>query len=142
LGKHSTERRIEMAKQEKKEESVLEQIEAARRVGILRDCIKQEEDGHYSEAIDGYRQIIDQYHDTPQEKEARERMLNLAHLFESKGQSYRAKHLYWLLELLYTPQRFGDMKEARRARVKEILDEIRAEKRAEEKRRALVEAEE
>jgi len=130
-----------MAKREKKEESVLEQVEAARRVAILRECIKQEEDGHYSEAIDGYRQIIDQYHGTPEEEEARERMLNLAHLFESKGQSYRAKHLYWLLELLYTPQRFKDIKEVRRARVKEILDEVHAEKRAEEKRRARLEAE-
>ena len=131
-----------MAKQEKKEESVLEQIEAARRAGILRDCIKQEEDRHYSEAIDGYRQIIDQYHGTPEEEEARERMLDLAYLFESKEQSYRAKHLYWLLELLYTPQRFDDIKEARRARVKEILDEVHAEQRAEEERRARLEAEE
>ena len=131
-----------MAKQEKKEGSVLEQIEAARRAAILRECLKQEEDGHYSEAIDGYRQIIDQYHGTPEEAEARERMLDLAHLFQSKGQSYRAKHLYWLLELLYTPQRFDDIKEARRARVKEILDEVHAEKRAEEERKARVEAQE
>jgi len=129
-----------MAKREKKEESVLDQIEAARRAAILRECIKQEEDGHYSEAIDGYRQIIDQYHGTPEEEEARERMLDLAYLFESKGQSYRAKHLYWLLEQLYTPQRFGDIKEARRARVKEILDEVHAEKRVEEERRARLEA--
>lgn len=125
-----------MAKQKKAEESVLEQIEAARRAAILRGCIKQEEDGHYSEAIDGYRQVIDQYHGTPEEAEARERMLDLAYLFQSKGQSYRAKHLYWLLELLYTPQRFKDIKEARRARVKEILNEIHAEKRAEDERRA------
>lgn len=130
-----------MGKQEKVGESVLEQIEAARRVGILRDCIKQEEDGHYSEAIDGYRQIIDQYYGTPEEAKARERMLDLAYLFESKGQSYRAKHLYWLLELLYTPQRFDDIQEARRARVKEILDEVHAEKRAEEERKARLEAE-
>ena len=130
-----------MAKQEKKEGSVLEQIEAARRAAILRECLKQEEDGHYSEAIDGYREIIDQYCGTPEEEEARERMLDLAHLFESKGQNYRAKHLYWLLELLYTPQRFKDIKEVRRARVKEILDEIHAEKRAEEERRARLETE-
>lgn len=129
-----------MAKQKKEEKSVLEQIEAARRVAILKDCIKQEEDGHYSEAIDGYRQVIDQYHGTSEEKEAGERMLDLAYLFETKGQSYRAKHLYWLLEQLYTPQRFKDIKEARRARVKEILDEIHAEKRAEEERRARLEA--
>ncbi|MCJ7667847.1 MAG: hypothetical protein MUP04_06155 [Anaerolineae bacterium] len=130
-----------MGKQEKVGESVLEQIEAARRVAILRDSIKQEEDGHYSEAIDGYRQIIDQYHGTPEEAEARERMLDLAHLFQGKGQSYRAKHLYWLLELLYTPQRFEDIKEVRQARVKEILDQVHAEKRAEEERRARLEAE-
>lgn len=130
-----------MAKQEKVEGSVLEQIEAARRVAILRESVKQEEEGHYSEAIDGYRQIIDQYHGTSEEAEARERMLDLAHLFKSTGQSYRAKHLFWLLEQLYTPQRFKDIKEVRRARVREILDEIRAEKRAEEERRARLEAE-
>ncbi len=130
-----------MAKQEKVEKSVLEQIEAARRAAILRECLRQEEDEHYSEAIDGYRQIIDQYHGTPEEEEARERMLDLAYLFESKEQPYRAKHLYWLLELLYTPQRFKDIKEARRARVKEIVDEIHAEKRAEEERVARLEGE-
>lgn len=129
-----------MSKQKRAEGSVLEQIEATRRVAILKDCIKQEEDGHYSEAIDGYRQIIDQYHGTPEEEKARERMLDLAHLFQSKGQGYRAKHLYWLLELLYTPQRFKDIREVRRARVKEILDEVHAEKRAEEERRARLEA--
>ncbi len=130
-----------MVKQKRAEGSVLEQIAATRRVAILKDSIKQEEDGHYSEAIDGYRQIIDQHHGTPEEKEARERMLDLARLFQSKGQSYRARHLFWLLEQLYTPQRFKNIKELRRARVKEILDEIHAEKRAEEERRARVEAE-
>ncbi len=130
-----------MAKQEKVEGSVLEQIETARRVAILKDCIRQEEDGHYSEAIDGYRQIIDQYHGTPEEAEARERMLDLAYLFQSKGQTYRAKHLFWLLEQLYTPQRFKDIKEVHRARVKEILDEIHAEKRGEEECRAKLKAE-
>lgn len=130
-----------MGKQAKVGESVLEQIEAARKVAILGDSIKQEEDGHYSEAIDGYRQIIDQYHGTPEEAKARERMLDLAHLFQSKGQSFRAKHLFWLLELLYTPQRFKDIKEARRVRVKEILDQVHTEKRAEEERRARLEAE-
>jgi hypothetical protein len=68
-------------------------------------------------------------------------MLDLAHLFQSKGQSYRAKHLFWLMELLYTPQRFGDIEEARRVRVKEILDQVHAEKRAEEERMARLEAE-
>jgi uncharacterized protein (DUF2225 family) len=130
-----------MAKREDKKESVLEKIEAARRRSILKDSIKEEEEGHYSEAIDGYRQIIDQYHGTPEEKVARERMLDVARLFESQGQNYRARHLYWLLESLYTPQRFKDIREARRTRVKEILDEIHAEKRAEEERRARLEAE-
>jgi len=128
-----------MAKREKKAESVLEQIEAARRVAMLRESIKQEEEGHYSEAIDGYRQIIDQYHGTPEEAEARERMLDLAYLFQKRGQNYRAKHLFWLMEMLYTPQGFKDIEEVRRARVKEILEEIHAEKQAEEERRARVE---
>ncbi len=128
-----------MAQEEKTRETVLEQIEAARRKGLLRLCHEAEQKEHYSEAIDGYRQIIDHYHGTPEEEEAREKMLDLAYLFESKGESYRAKHLYWLLEQLYTPQRYADIKEARRARVKEILADIEAQKRAEEERRARLE---
>jgi len=121
-----------MAQEEKGREAALEQIEAARRAAIMRQCVAQEEDQHYSEAIDGYRQVIDQYAGTREEEDARERMLDLAYLFESEGQTYRAKHLYWLLEQLYTPQRYADIKEARRARVKEILAEVHAEKKAEE----------
>jgi len=125
-----------MAQKETTRETVLEQIEAARRKGLLRLCQEAEEKGHYSEAIDGYRQIIDQYYGTPEEEEAREKMLDVAYLFESKGEAYRAKHLYWLLEQLYTPQRYADVREARRGRVQEILDKIHAEERAEEERRA------
>ena len=129
-----------MAQQETTRETVLEQIEAARRKGLLRLCQEAREKGHYSEAIYGYRQVIDQYHGTPEEEEARERMLDVAYLFESKGEAYRAKHLYWLLEQLYTPQRYKDVKEARQARVQEIMDKIHAEERAEEERRAKLEA--
>jgi hypothetical protein len=131
---------IRMAQEETTRETVLGQIEAARRKGMLRICQEAEEKGHYSEAIDGYRQIIDQYFGTPEEEEARERMLDMAYLFESEGQAYRAKHLYWLLEMLYTPQRYKDVQEARRGRVEEILDKIHAEERAEEERRARLEA--
>ncbi len=121
------------------ERPVLEQIEAARRQAMMRFCQEAEQKEHYSEALDGYRQIIDEYHGTPEEEEARERMLDLAYLFESKEQHYRAKHLYWLLEMLYTPQRYKDVQEARRGRVQEILDKIHADDRAEEERRARLE---
>ena len=130
-----------MAQAEETRNTVLEQIEAARRGAILRQSVSQEEDKHYSEAIDGYRQIIEQYPGTGEEGEARERMLDLAYLFESDGQTYRAKHLYRLLELLYTPQRHENIQEARRARVKEILSGIDAEKKAEEEREARLETE-
>ena len=128
-----------MAQEETTRETVLEQIEAARRKGLLRLCQEAEEKGHHSEAIDGYRQVIDQYFGTPEEAEARERMLDMAYLFESEGQAYRAKHLYWLLEQLYTPQRYADVQESRRGRVQEIMDKIHAEERAEEERRARLE---
>ena len=128
-----------MANEEQRKETVLEQIEAARRQSMLRLCHEAEEKGHYSEAIDGYRQIIDQYFDTPEEEEARQRMLGLAHLFESNGEPYRAKDLYLLLEQLYTPQKYQNVQEARRGRVQEILDKIHTDERAEEERRAKLE---
>jgi len=124
-----------MAEPEDKRKDVLAQIEAVRRAAIMRQCIAQEEEEHYSEAIDGCRQIIEQYPGTKEEEEAKERMMDLAYLFETEGQTYRAKHLYWLLELLYTPQRYKDIKEARKARVKEILAEIHAKDREEELQR-------
>jgi len=129
-----------MANEEQRKETVLEQIEAARRQGLLRLCHEAEQKGHHNEAIDGYRQLIDQYFGTPEEKEARERMLDMSYLFESKGEPYRAKHLYLLLEQLYTPQRHKDIQEARRGRVQEILDKIHTEERAEEERQAKLEA--
>jgi len=130
---------LQMAQEQQAERPVLERIEAARRQALMRLSVEAEEKEHYNEALDGYRQIIDQYHGTPEEEEARERMLDLAYLFESEEQHYRAKHLYWLLEMLYTPQRYKNIQEVRRARVKEILDQIHAE---EERRAKLEEAEE
>ena len=125
-----------MDRAEESRQDVLVQIEAARRQAIMRQCVAEEEDGHYSEAIDGYRQVIEQYPGTKEENEARERMMDLAYLFETEGQTYRAKHLYWLLELLYTPQRYKDIREARRARVKEILADVHAQQKAEEEQGA------
>jgi len=124
-----------MDQAEQNREEVLAQIEAARRAAIMRQCAVQEEEAHYSEAIDGYRQIIEQYPGTQEEEQAKERMMDLAYLFETEGQTYRAKHLYWLLELLYTPQRYADIRQARSARVKEILAEIHTKDREEELRR-------
>ena len=124
-----------MVQAEQKREEVLAKIEAARRAAIMRQCAVQEEEAHYSEAIDGYRQIIEQYPGTKQEQQAKERMMDLAYLFETEGQTYRAKHLYRLLELLYTPQRYADIRQARSVRVKEILGEIHAKDREEESRR-------
>ncbi len=128
-----------MAQEEQTKETVLEQIEAARREGMLRLCHEAEQKGHHNEAIDGYRQIIDQYVGTLEEAQARESMLELAHLFESKGEAYRAKHLYQLLEQLYTPQTYRNIQEARQGRVQEILEKIHTEERAEEERRARLE---
>jgi len=128
-----------MAQEEQIKETVLEQIEAARREGMLRLCHEAEQKGHHNEAIDGYRQIIDQYVGTLEEAQARESMLDLAHLFESKGEAYRAKHLYQLLEQLYTPQTYRNIQEARQGRVQEILEKIHTEERAEEERRARLE---
>lgn len=128
-----------MDQQKTTRETVLEQIEAARRKGLLRLSYEAEQQKHYSEALDGYRQIIDQYYGTPEEDEAREKMLDMAYLFESKGESYRAKHLYGLLEQLYTPHRYANVQEARQARVQEILEKIHTEERAEEERRAKLE---
>ena len=128
-----------MAQEEQTRETVLEQIEAARREGMLRLCHEAEQKGHHNEAIDGYRQIIDQYVGTLEEAQARESMLDLAHLFESKGEAYRAKHLYQLLEQLYTPQTYRNIQEARQGRVQEILEKIHTEERAEEERRARLE---
>jgi len=128
-----------MAQEEQIKETVLEQIEAARREGMLRLCHEAEQKGHHNEAIDGYRQIIDQYVGTLEEAQARESMLELAHLFESKGEAYRAKHLYQLLEQLYTPQTYRNIQEARQGRVQEILEKIHTEERAEEERRARLE---
>jgi len=124
-----------MVQAEQKREEALAQIEAARRAAIMRQCAVQEEEAHYSEAIDGYRQIIEQYAGTQEEEQAKERMMDLAYLFETEGQTYRAKHLYWLLELLYTPQRYSDIRQARSARVKEILAEIHTKDREEELQR-------
>lgn len=124
-----------MVQAEKKREEVLAKIEAARRAAIMRQCAVQEEEAHYSQAIDGYRQIIEQYAGTQEEEQAKERMMDLAYLFETEGQTYRAKHLYWLLELLCTPQRYSDIRQARSARVKEILVEIHTKDREEELRR-------
>ena len=128
-----------MTQEEQTRETVLEQIEAARREGMLRLCHEAEQKGHHNEAIDGYRQIIDQYVGTPEEAQARESMLELAHLFESKGEAYRAKHLYQLLEQLYTPQTYRNIQEARQGRVQEILEKIHTQERAEEERRAKLE---
>jgi len=125
--------------QEENREAVLGEIETARRKGLLRLSIESEKEKHYSEAMDGYRQIIDEYFGTPEVKEAKKRMLDLAYLFEKQGEPYQAKHLYWLLEQLYTPQTYGNIEEKRRARVEEILDNIHAKDLAEEKRQAKLE---
>ncbi|MFQ5811832.1 MAG: hypothetical protein ACE5I2_01355 [Anaerolineae bacterium] len=127
-------------RKEEREETILDQIEAARRQALMRHCIAQEEDEHYSEAIDGYRQIIEEYPDTPEEGEARERMLDLAYLFETKEQAYRSLSLYQMLERLYAHERYDTTRAGMRARVEEILDKIHADDRAEEERQRKLEA--
>lgn len=121
---------------------LLDEIEAARRAALLRHCIEQEVEKHYSEALDGYRQIIEQYPETEEETEARERMLDLAYLFETDKQPYRSLSLYGMLEGLYEHERYDYSADARRERVEEILAKIHAEKRLEEERERRLEAEE
>jgi hypothetical protein len=107
---------------------------------MLKFAIEQEQEKHYSEALDMYRQIIETYPDTAEEAEARERMLDLAYLFGSEKQTYRMLSLYGELEGMYAQGRDETVAEARRARVKEILDGVHEQDRREAEAEARLEA--
>ncbi len=109
----------------------LDEITAARRAAMLRFAIEQQEAKHYAVALDMYRQLIEGYPGTEEENEAHERMLDLACLFGSERQSHRMLSLYETLESLYAPTSTERTAEARRARVKQILDGIHEQDRRE-----------
>ena len=109
----------------------LDQVSAARRAATLRFAIAQQERGHYAEAQQAYGRLIEQYPGTDEEAEARERMLDIAHLFASGNQTYRMLGIYDTLESLYARQEAPNAAEARRERVREIVDDIHRRDRRE-----------
>lgn len=119
----------------------LEEVAAARRAAMLKFAISQQERKHYAEALHIYRQIITEYPDTKEETEARQWLLCLARLFGEEGQSHRMLALYGTLEGLYAQGRRTDtVAQARRARVMEILDEVRERDMREAEARAKLES--
>jgi hypothetical protein len=118
----------------------LDEIMAARRAAMLRFAIQQQEAKHYAVAFDMYRQLIEGYPGTEEESEARERMLDLAYLFGSENKPYRMLGLYNALETLYAPTSTERTTEARRARVRQILDGIHEQERREAETEARLEA--
>jgi hypothetical protein len=119
---------------------VQDEVAAARRAAMLRLAIQEQEEKHYAQALDMYRQLIEGYPGTEEENEARERMLDLACLFGSEKQSHRMLSLYDTLETLYAPTSTERTTDARRARVKQILDGIHEEDRREAEAQARLEA--
>jgi hypothetical protein len=118
----------------------LDEIMAARRAAMLRFAVQQQEAKHYAVALDTYRQLIEGHPGTEEENEARERMLDLACLFGSEKQSHRMLSLYNTLESLYAPTSMESTADARRARVKQILDGIHEQERREAETQARLEA--
>jgi hypothetical protein len=119
---------------------VQDEVAAARRAAMLRFAIQQQEAKHHAVALDMYRQLIEECPGTEEENEARERMLDLACLFGSEKQSHRMLSLYDTLESLYAPTSTEHTAEARRARVKQILDGIHEQERREAETQARLEA--
>jgi hypothetical protein len=119
---------------------VQDEVAAARRAAMLRFAIQQQEAKHHAVALDMYRQLIEECPGTEEENEARERMLDLACLFGSEKQPHRMLSLYNALESLYAPTSTEHTAEARRARVKQILDGIHEQERREAETQARLEA--
>jgi len=114
-------------------------VAAARRAAMLRFAIQQQEAKHYSEALDMYRQLVEGYPGTEEETEARERMLDLAHLF-AESQPYRMLSVYNTLETAYAPTSTERITESRRDRVRQILKEVHEQQRREAEAQARIEA--
>ena len=102
----------------------LDQVSAARRAATLRFAVTQQERGHYAEAQQAYAQIIETYPETDEEAEARERLLDIAQVFAAENQTYRILAVYDTLESLYARREAPSGAEARRARVREIVEGI------------------
>jgi hypothetical protein len=111
---------------------ILDEVAAGRRAAMLGFAINQQENGHHAEAQDIYRQLIREYPGTDEEAEARERMLDMAQLFASEKQPYRMLSLYGTLENLYAREGAPNVEEARRARVREIVNDIHKSDKLEE----------
>src|SRR3972149_4254427 len=101
-----------------------EEVTAARRAAMLRFAIQQQEAKHYAVALDMYRQLIEEYPGTEEENEARARMLDLACLFGSENKSHRMLSVYDTLETMYAPRSTERTADTRRARVRQILEEV------------------
>jgi len=102
----------------------LDQVSAARRAATLRFAVAQQERGHYAEAQQAYTQIIESYPGTDEEAEARERLLDIAQIFAAENQTHRMLAVYDTLESLYARCGAPSGAEARRARVREIVEGI------------------
>ena len=117
-----------------------DEVMAARRAAMLRFAIQQQEAKHYAVALDMYRQLIQEYPDTEEENEARERMLDLACLFGSENQTHRMLSVYDTLETMYASTGVDRTAESRRERVKQILEEVHEQDRREAEAQARIEA--
>jgi predicted Zn-dependent peptidase len=118
---------------------VQDEVAAARRAAMLRLAIQEQEEKRYAQALDMFRQLIESYPGTEEESEARERMLDLAHLF-GESQPYRMLSVYNTLENMYAPTSVERTSAARRARVKAILQEVHEQERREAETQARLEA--
>lgn len=117
-----------------------DEVAAARRAAMLKLAIQQQEAKRYAMALDMYRLLIEGYPGTEEENEARERMLDLAHLFEAENQPHRMLGVYNTLETMYFPTSVEHTTTARKARVKAILREVHEQEQREAEAQARIEA--
>jgi hypothetical protein len=68
---------------------VLRQIAAARRVSLLRFGLEAERKGYFSQAIESYNCLIEQYPDSEEGKRARIRLRELGAMSENLGQEMK-----------------------------------------------------
>lgn len=116
-----------------------DEVAAARRAAMLRLAIQEQDAKRYAQALDMYRQLIEGYPGTEEECEARERMLDLAHLF-AESQPYRMLSVYNSLETMYAPTSVERTRAARRERVKAILQDVHEQQEREAAAEARIEA--
>ena len=116
-----------------------DEVAAACRAAMLRLAIQEQDAKRYAQALDMYRQLIEGYPGTEEECEARERMLDLAHLF-AQSQPYRMLSVYNSLETMYAPTSVERTRAARRERVKAILQDVHEQQEREAEAEARIEA--